>query len=134
MYHEYQIHQKHYLLLIGERKFKITLGRLLSLRLCLHKHFNESMREHKVGWFLHQLKIWPQLWYFIPMSNYPNVDRATCYKAASHFPCDNWQHFQERHLNIPRGTSWGNFFQCSQKSGNTPTLGSVTLLEHACFG
>lgn len=47
MYHEYQIHQKHYLLLIGERKSKLHLGGY-SLLGCVYTSISMKARGNTV--------------------------------------------------------------------------------------
>lgn len=91
-------------------KVKITLKRLFSLRLCLHKHFNDSITRRQVWGAFYASPSLATAWHFIQASNHPYVGQSNrLHKVAPHFPCDNWQHFQERHLSIPREPSRGSF-------------------------
>lgn len=66
-------------------KVKITLKRLFSRRLCLHKHFNESIIWNKIWGGFYASPSAAMARYFIQVSNRPHVEQSNLLQSRLSF-------------------------------------------------
>lgn len=113
-------------------KVKITLKRLFSLRLCLHKHFNESIAWNHVWGGFYASPSPATAGHFTQIKSSMRWTEQPVTRLSLIFRVTNWQHLQERHLSLQE-TSRRSFL-VHLKPDNTCMSGTCDTAWHPCLG